>query len=281
MSMRRPSWIFDQAHQIPLAAISGDRPFRHRTQLRPEALVDSFKRDGQHTAIVVRPHPSRPNLLQPVAGHRRIAAAERLKWSMLLGVVRKDLRHDYDALRESLVDNHGKGKLSTLEKACTILTWRHLGIKESEFFRLLGAVGREEKKLRRLTALPAVLCVALDAGRLKPPHVVGLMEAAYKDPAFDLAGWIRRVEEERLSPRAKRLAFAAAARRAGLRLFLPRETDVAGGHVRLHPLKIWREELTLDSWRSLMRDVDLLAETVRSWEPPDGDAGGDGETEGT
>jgi ParB family transcriptional regulator, chromosome partitioning protein len=185
------------------------QPRRRFDQAELEALAESIRANGVLQPILVRRHPSKPNVHEIVAGERRWRAAQLAKLHEI-PVVERELK-DSEVLELALVENLQRHDLSALEEA-------------EGFQRLIGEFGRTQEDLARqlgksrahiantlrLLKLPEEVKALLIDGKLTAGHARALLTArdpmalAAKVVALDLS--VRQTE-----------ALAARAASAGAR----------------------------------------------------------------
>lgn len=110
-------------------------PDQPRRQFEPEALAElaaSIRNRGVLQPLIVRPHPTEPDLYQIVAGERRWRAAQIAQLHELPVLVRE--LNDTEVLEVALIENIQRANLNAIEEAAS-------------FRQLMDRFGHTQEKL--------------------------------------------------------------------------------------------------------------------------------------
>jgi ParB family chromosome partitioning protein len=99
-------------------------------------LAASIRENGLIQPLVVQRIPGRLGV-QIVAGHRRYAAVQRLDWTKVPCIVRRDLLPDEELLA-MLVENGQRASLDPIEEARALNRLRQAGMSDAEISRKVG-----------------------------------------------------------------------------------------------------------------------------------------------
>jgi ParB family chromosome partitioning protein len=206
-----------QARMIPIERLHpGKYQPRHRfDDAALDALAASLKQQGVLQPLLVRPHPTRKQEYEIVAGERRWRAAQRAKLHEMPVLVREF--DDRQTLEVALVENVQREDLSAIEEA---EGYRRL-MEEFQHTQdaLASSLGKSRSHIAntlRLLNLPDAVKRLIEQGELTAGHARALVTA--EDPE----GLARQViakglsvrETERLAA-AKKQAGKPAKRRSG------------------------------------------------------------------
>lgn len=186
-------------------------PDQPRRDFAPEALAelaDSLRAHGIIQPLIVRPHPSRPDRYQIVAGERRWRAAQAARIHEIPVLVR-DL-DDTEVLEVALIENIQRSDLNALEEAAAYRQlMERFGHTQEKLAEALGKSRSHIANLLRLLGLPQDVQDWLRQGRLSAGHARALVTA---DDPVALA---REVISRELSVRETEALVRRAAETAG------------------------------------------------------------------
>lgn len=186
-------------------------PDQPRRDFAPEALAeltDSLRAHGIIQPLIVRPHPSRPDRYQIVAGERRWRAAQAARIHEIPVLVR-DL-DDTEVLEVALIENIQRSDLNALEEAAAYRQlMERFGHTQEKLAEALGKSRSHIANLLRLLGLPQDVQDWLRQGRLSAGHARALVTA---DDPVALA---REVMSRGLSVRETEALVRRAAETAG------------------------------------------------------------------
>ncbi len=155
------------------------QPRRNFDDTAARELADSIKENGVLQPILVRPHPSRPDEFEIVAGERRWRAAQLARLHEVPVLVREI--DDGQALELALVENIQREDLNALEEA---EAYRHLvedfGHSQDDLSRALGKSRSHISNTLRLLGLPEPVKDLVAEGKLSAGHARALLGG--KDP---------------------------------------------------------------------------------------------------
>jgi ParB/RepB/Spo0J family partition protein len=187
------------AYDIPLTDIYVDTTFNCRdafTFASVQELAESIKAEGLNFPIAVQPNPcDTSQKYRLLAGHRRYAAVQMLKWQTIPAMVIPDLS-EYEAKRYNLIENLERKNLNPLEEA------RALVALYPDTQPSLIAAGLKKSmtwvmwRLHLLELAPEVQKMVA-AGRLRLQHA----DTLYKYPLAEQAARAHAILAERNVPR--------------------------------------------------------------------------------
>ena len=122
------------AQMLPIEQITPN-PDQPRRTFEPDALAElsaSVKNRGVLQPLIVRPHPSEPDLYQIVAGERRWRAAQMAQLHELPVIVRE--LDDTEVLEVAIIENIQRADLNPIEEAAS-------------FRQLMDRFGHTQEKL--------------------------------------------------------------------------------------------------------------------------------------
>ncbi len=152
------------------------QPRRHFDAAELEALADSIRANGILQPILVRRHPTRPEIHEIVAGERRWRAAQLAKLHEVPVVVR-DLANR-EVLELALVENLQRHDLSALEEAEGYHRLiEEFGLAQEDLARNVGKSRAHIANTLRLLKLPDEVKALLIEGRLTAGHARALLSA--------------------------------------------------------------------------------------------------------
>jgi ParB family transcriptional regulator, chromosome partitioning protein len=170
------------------------QPRRNFDEAELAALAESIRTNGILQPILVRRHPSKPDLHEIVAGERRWRAAQLAELHEV-PVVERELA-DREVLELALVENVQRHDLSALEEAEGYQRLiEEFGRSQDELARHVGKSRAHIANTLRLLKLPAPVKALLAEGKISAGHARALIGHA---AAEALAG---RVVAEGLSVR--------------------------------------------------------------------------------
>ncbi len=172
-------------------------PDQPRRQFEPEALAElaaSIRNRGVLQPLIVRPHPTEPDLYQIVAGERRWRAAQIAQLHELPVLVRE--LNDTEVLEVALIENIQRANLNAIEEAAS-------------FRQLMDRFGHTQEKLAdaldksrshisnslRLLNLPDQVQGFVREGKISAGHARALITAP------DPVAMARKVIDRNLSVR--------------------------------------------------------------------------------
>ncbi len=158
-------------------------PFQPRSQLRPEDLAElagSIQTQGILQPILVRPHPSRPNYFQIIAGERRWRAA-RLAGLSAIPCYTRDMA-DAEIGAAALIENLQRRDLNPIEEAEGYQRLvESFGLTQEQLGQAVGKSRSHIANMIRLLSLPEAVKLHLRNGTLTAGHARAAM--ATEDPA--------------------------------------------------------------------------------------------------
>ncbi len=157
-------------------------PFQPRTSFNPESLAElvaSIQTRGILQPLLARPHPSRPQHYQIIAGERRWRAAQQAGLHEVPVLVRE--LSDADAMAASLVENLQRQDLNPIEEGEGFrrLT-EEFGLTQEQLGSAVGKSRSHVANIMRLLQLPAGVRIEVQEGRLSAGHARALL--AHPDP---------------------------------------------------------------------------------------------------
>lgn len=157
-------------------------PDQPRRSFLPEALrelSESIREKGVIQPLIVRKHPSQPEMFEIVAGERRWRAAQMAQLHQLPVIVREFT--DTEVLEVAIIENIQRADLNPLEEA---LGYRQLmdrfGHTQEKLAEALSKSRSYIANLLRLLTLPEEVQVLLRDGQLTAGHARAMITA--KDP---------------------------------------------------------------------------------------------------
>ncbi len=166
---------------LPVAQLypNPQQPRRHFGKEQLDELAESIKEKGVLQPLLVRPHPSKPNAYEIVAGERRWRASQLAKIHEVPVVVREI--KDREALEFALIENMQRADLTPMEEA---ETFQHLidefDHSQEELAEALSKSRTYITNMLRLNTLPAEVKTMLRSGNLTAGHAKVIASA--KDP---------------------------------------------------------------------------------------------------
>ena len=201
-------------HQVPLDKLNvEDGTFQIRASTRPEPLVESIRSHGILNPLVARSHPDKEGEYQLISGFNRAQAARLAGLSVVPVTVRA--LSDQEAYIFSYAENENRQSLSDLDRACAIQKLRESGVAKStaDVARLFRISERQVQHIEALLKYPKAIQEAVADGQISATHALVLNQGYQKHkPAFDLAKWIQRTIDEKLSVAGLRDAIKKAHR---------------------------------------------------------------------
>lgn len=196
-------------------------PDQPRRQFEPEALAElaaSIRNRGVLQPLIVRPHPTEPDLYQIVAGERRWRAAQIAQLHELPVLVRE--LNDTEVLEVALIENIQRANLNAIEEAAS-------------FRQLMDRFGHTQEKLAdaldksrshisnslRLLNLPDQVQGFVREGKISAGHARALITAP------DPVAMARKVIDRNLSVRETEALARQQAERPQPAARIPAEKD--------------------------------------------------------
>ena len=201
-----------QARMIPIERLHpGKYQPRHRfDDAALEALAQSLKQQGVLQPLLVRPHPSKKNEFEIVAGERRWRAAQRARLHEIPVLVREF--DDRQTLEVAIVENVQREDLSAIEEA---EGYRRL-MEEFNHTQdaLAASLGKSRSHIAntlRLLSLPNLVKEMIEAGALTAGHARALVTAEHPEALAHqiVAKGLSVRETERLAAAKKQAAKPA------------------------------------------------------------------------
>ena len=172
-------------------------PDQPRRQFEPEALAElaaSIRNRGVLQPLIVRPHPTEPDLYQIVAGERRWRAAQIAQLHELPVLVRE--LNDTEVLEVALIENIQRANLNAIEEAASFRQLMdRFGHTQEKLADALDKSRSHISNVLRLLNLPEPVQAMLRDSTLSAGHARALITA--DDPV----GLARKVVERGLSVR--------------------------------------------------------------------------------
>jgi ParB family chromosome partitioning protein len=166
---------------LPIEQISAnpDQPRKHFEKEALKELADSIKEKGILQPILVRPHSSKPNSYEIVAGERRWRASQ-LAGLHEVPVIVRDIK-DKETLELALIENIQREDLTAIEEAETFQRLMdEFGHSQEELGEALGKSRAHVGNMLRLNGLPESVKDMVKNGALTAGHARAILGA--KDP---------------------------------------------------------------------------------------------------
>ena len=182
--------------QLPVGQLvpSPLQPRRHFDADELEALAESIRANGILQPILVRRHPTRPEIHEIVAGERRWRAAQLAKLHEVPVIVRE--LGNREVLELALVENLQRHDLSALEEAEGYHRLiEEFGLAADDLARQVGKSRAHVANTLRLLKLPDGVKALLMRGKISAGHARALLNAR------DALGLADKVVAEGLSVR--------------------------------------------------------------------------------
>ncbi|PZQ52519.1 MAG: chromosome partitioning protein ParB [Rhodovulum sulfidophilum] len=182
-----------------------NQPRRDFSEKDLQDLASSIREKGVIQPLILRPHPSEPEIFEIVAGERRWRAAQLAQVHELPVLVRE--LDDTEVLELAIIENIQREDLNAIEEA---MGYRQLmdrfGHTQERLAEALGKSRSHIANLLRLLTLPEGVLDHVRHGRLSAGHARALITAAHPEALA------RQVIEKDLSVRqTEQLARAVAA----------------------------------------------------------------------
>ncbi|MBB1492047.1 MULTISPECIES: ParB/RepB/Spo0J family partition protein [unclassified Paracoccus (in: a-proteobacteria)] len=172
-------------------------PDQPRRQFDPEALAElaaSLRNRGVLQPLIVRPHPSEPDLYQIVAGERRWRAAQIAQLHELPVLVRE--LDDTEVLEVALIENIQRANLNPIEEAASFRQLMdRFGHTQERLAEALDKSRSHISNLLRLLNLPDQVQGFVRDGKISAGHARALITAP------DPIAMARKVIDRNLSVR--------------------------------------------------------------------------------
>ena len=164
--------------QLPIGQLEPSplQPRRHFDAGELEALAESIRANGILQPILVRRHPSKPDIHEIVAGERRWRAAQLAKLHEVPVVVRELANRE--VLELALVENLQRHDLSALEEAEGYHRLiEEFGLAPEDLGRQVGKSRAHIANTLRLLKLPEGVKNLLIEGKISAGHARALLNA--------------------------------------------------------------------------------------------------------
>lgn len=172
-------------------------PDQPRRQFNPDALKElaaSLRNRGVLQPLIVRPHPTEPDLYQIVAGERRWRAAQIAQLHELPVLIRE--LDDTEVLEVALIENIQRADLNPIEEAASFRQLMdRFGHTQERLAEALDKSRSHISNLLRLLNLPEQVQGFVRDGKLTAGHARALITAP------DPVAMARKVIERNLSVR--------------------------------------------------------------------------------
>ena len=172
-----------------------DQPRKEFEKGKLEELAASVKEKGIIQPLILRPHPSKPDDFEIVAGERRWRAAQIAQLHEVPVIVR-----DYsetEVLEIAIIENIQRAELNSIEEAAGYkLLMERFGHTQEKLSEALGKSRSHIANLLRLLNLPGDVQSLVVDGSLSAGHARALVTAA------DAAGLAKQIVKKGLSVRA-------------------------------------------------------------------------------
>lgn len=172
-------------------------PDQPRRQFEPEALAElaaSIRNRGVLQPLIVRPHPTEPELYQIVAGERRWRAAQIAQLHELPVLVRE--LDDTEVLEVAIIENIQRANLNPIEEAASFRQLMdRFGHTQEKLADALDKSRSHISNLLRLLNLPDQVQGFVREGKLSAGHARALITAP------DPVAMARKVIDRNLSVR--------------------------------------------------------------------------------
>lgn len=164
---------------LPVADIhpSPNNPRTHLDDI--EDLAQSIREQGLIQPLIVQRIPGEAGF-RIVAGHRRFAAVQALKWDKVPAIVRRDLLPDEELLA-MLVENGQRSSLDPVEEARALARLMKTGQSQADVARQVGRPVSWVRDRVLLLQLPAEEQDAVRAGHYTLTHAYGLIRRAREE----------------------------------------------------------------------------------------------------
>ncbi len=166
----------DRMVPVERLAPNPDQPRRRFDDAALAELAASLETKGVIQPLIVRPHPSKSDHFEIVAGERRWRAAQKARLHEVPVVVREFT--DTEVLEVAIIENIQRADLNPVEEA---QGYRQLiekfGHTQEQMAEALGKSRSHIANLMRLLALPDVVQDHLREGRLTAGHARALITA--------------------------------------------------------------------------------------------------------
>lgn len=166
---------------IPIERVEPN-PDQPRRLFDPEKLDDlaqSIREKGIIQPLVVRPHPTKPNAFEIVAGERRWRAAQRAQIHEVPVIIRQF--DDIETLEIAIIENIQRADLNPVEEAAGYAQlMQRFGHTQEKLAAALGKSRSHIANLVRLLSLPDEVQDLVRKGELTSGHARALITA--EDP---------------------------------------------------------------------------------------------------
>lgn len=187
-----------------------DQPRRHFAEDELAELAASIREKGVLQPLLLRPHPSKAERFQIVAGERRWRAAQQARLHDAPCIVREFT--DRETLEIAIVENVQRADLNAVEEARAFRQLvENFGHTQDEIARAVGKSRAHIANTMRLLNLPASIIARLERGEITAGH------ARAAAGASDPEALVERIVAEGLSVRAAEAEARKAPGGAGKR----------------------------------------------------------------
>lgn len=190
-----------------------EQPRRQFSQDGLEDLTNSIREKGIIQPLIVRPHPSKPDHYEIVAGERRWRAAQAARLHQVPAIVRD--YNDTEALEVAIIENIQRADLNPVEEAAGYKDlMEKFGHTQEKLAEALGKSRPHIANMMRLLNLPDDVLTYLKDGKLTAGAARALITA--EDPsalarkAVQQGLSVREIERLAKSPEKKKTQSVSA-----------------------------------------------------------------------
>lgn len=191
-----PGKASQATQSLPVEQITPN-PDQPRRAFEPEALAElaaSLKNRGVLQPLIVRPHPTEPDIYQIVAGERRWRAAQIAQLHEVPVLIRE--LSDTEVLEVAIIENIQRSDLNAIEEAASFRQlMERFGHTQEKLAEALDKSRSHISNLLRLLNLPEQVQGFVRDGKLTAGHARALITAS------DPLALARKVIEKGLSVR--------------------------------------------------------------------------------
>jgi ParB/RepB/Spo0J family partition protein len=226
-------------------------------------LRDSIASEGQQIPIIVR-SAGDDDRYQIVSGFRRATATRQLGLETISAIVRHDLADDEAAFRTAVIENEQRQTYNDIDRALVILRYQQAGWTSFDIAELMGLRRRQLLNIRSLLDLPTSIQAAIDNPdhHFGATHGIELGRLLRSYPQLDIAGWISRVNDERLSVAKMKREVGRAHKPTTPpplgSIFNDKATDRAKGIFRFDAVKVVVADLDNQERKQLRAELEEL-----------------------
>lgn len=206
------------------------QPRRHMDETALAELADSIAQRGILQPLLVRPHPSRAEEYQIIAGERRWRAAQRISLHEVPVLVRE--LSDADAMAAGLVENLQRADLNPVEEAEGYQRLiSEFKLSQEQLGEAVGKSRTHINHVLRMLKLPEKVLALVRSGELSMGHAKALL--AHPEPEKGARmildkGWSVRQAEEFINNMGRTFKGALLHRPPPERNVLGAEADALG-----------------------------------------------------